>query len=104
MAAAHVFPWEWDVATDRLGWAVSPEALLGLPRDYINSQLGAWTTAQRRAQAPDCMAQIARLLTSEDVSAVSAWLSAQPLPGNGHPAASLPAQAPLRCGTLEGER
>ena len=78
--------------------------LLGLPRDYINSQLGAWTTAQRRAQAPDCMAQIARLLTSEDVSAVSAWLSAQPVPGNGHPAASLPAQAPLRCGTLEGER
>ena len=78
--------------------------LLGLPRDYINSQLGAWTTGQRRAQAPDCMAKIARLLTPGDVSAVSAWLSAQSVPGNGHPAASLPALAPLRCGTLEGER
>ncbi len=33
VAAAHVFPWEWDVATDRLVWAVSPEALLGLPRE-----------------------------------------------------------------------
>ena len=33
VAAARVFPWEWDVATDRLIWGVSPEALLGLPRD-----------------------------------------------------------------------
>jgi PAS domain S-box-containing protein len=32
VAAARVFPWEWDVATDRLVWGVSPEALLGLPR------------------------------------------------------------------------
>jgi PAS domain S-box-containing protein len=37
VAAAHVFPWEWDVATDRLVWAVSPEALLGLPREAGSS-------------------------------------------------------------------
>ena len=36
--------------------------LLGLPRDYLNAQLGAWRTGQRRAHAPDCMAQIARQL------------------------------------------
>jgi PAS domain S-box-containing protein len=33
VAAARVFPWEWDVATDRLVWAVSPADLLGLPRE-----------------------------------------------------------------------
>ena len=36
--------------------------LLGLPRDYLNSQLGAWQSGQRRAHAPDCMARIARQL------------------------------------------
>jgi cytochrome c553 len=72
--------------------------LLGLPRDYLNSQLGAWKTGQRRAQAPDCMAAIARQLTPEEVSAVSAWLAAQPVGGGGKPASTLPAPMPLRCG------
>ena len=72
--------------------------LLGLPRDYLNSQLGAWKTGQRRAHAPDCMADVARQLKPEDVSAVSAWLSAQPVPGGGKPAATLPVAMPARCG------
>lgn len=72
--------------------------LLGLPRDYLNSQLGAWKTGQRHAQAPDCMAQVAQKLTPDDVSAVSAWLSAQPVPGGGKPATDLPAPLPIRCG------
>jgi cytochrome c553 len=58
--------------------------LLGLPRDYINAQLGAWKSGQRHAAEPDCMAQVARALTVDEVSAVSAWLSAQPLPANTH--------------------
>lgn len=79
---------------------VSPSipGLLGLPRDYLNSQLGAWKTGQRKAQAPDCMAEVARQLTPDDVSAVSAWLAAQPVPGNGKPATRLPAPMPVRCG------
>lgn len=72
--------------------------LLGLPRDYLNSQLGAWATGQRHAQAPDCMAEVAKALTAADVSAVSAWLSAQPVPANGHPAARLQQPASLKCG------
>lgn len=76
--------------------------LLGLPRDYLNSQLGAWKTGQRRAHAPDCMAGIARQLTPEDVSAVSAWLAAQPVPGGGKPAASLTQPMPARCGGVDG--
>ena len=47
--------------------------LLGLPRDYINAQLGAWRTGERRAHAPDCMAQVARTLTPEDLNAVASW-------------------------------
>ena len=72
--------------------------LLGLPRDYLNSQLGAWKTGQRRAHLPDCMADIARQLTPDDVSAVSAWLAAQPVAAGGKPARTLPAAMPARCG------
>ena len=72
--------------------------LLGLPRDYLNSQLGAWKTGQRRAHLPDCMADIARQLTPDDVSAVSAWLAAQPVVAGGKPAHTLPAAMPARCG------
>jgi len=56
--------------------------LLGLPRDYLNAQLGAWRNGQRRAIAPDCMAQVAQRLSPEDIRAVSAWLAAQPVPAH----------------------
>lgn len=77
--------------------------LLGLPRDYLNSQLGAWATGQRRAQSPDCMARVARQLTPGDVSAVSAWLAAQPVPAGGKPAARLTAALPLPCGGVPAD-
>ncbi len=68
--------------------------LLGLPLDYLNAQLGAWQTGQRRAQAPDCMAQVLQRLPHEDIIALSNWLSSQPLPADTRPAPA-PAQ-PLR--------
>jgi len=68
--------------------------LLGLPRDYLNAQLGAWQTRQRRAQAPDCMAHIAGQLTPQDVAAVAHWLASQALPANTKPASSLPPVPP----------
>ncbi len=70
--------------------------LLGLPRDYLNAQLGAWRTGQRRAVAPDCMAEIARRLSPEDLSAVTAFLSSEPLPANAHPVAAEVPAAPVR--------
>ncbi len=76
--------------------------LLGLPRDYLIAQLGAWQTQQRRALAPDCMAQIVQRLTPADISAVSAWLAAQPVPAQQHAAASAPVAAPMPCGSLAG--
>jgi len=67
--------------------------LLGLPRDYLNAQLGAWRTGQRRAHSPDCMGDIARRLSAEDLSAVTAWLAAEPVPQHAKPAAAAAADA-----------
>lgn len=75
--------------------------LLGLSRDYLNSQLGAWRSGQRRAQAPDCMAQIAKTLTEAEINAATQFLAGQPMPTDPHPAAALPAPAPMRCGGLQ---
>ena len=53
------------------GVAPAIPGLLGLPRDYINAQFGAWKNGVRRAHAPDCMALIAERLSDADVGAVS---------------------------------
>ncbi len=62
------------------GRAPSIAGLLGLPRDYVNAQLGAWRNGKRIADAPDCMARVATLLRPDEIAAVSAWLAAQPVP------------------------
>jgi cytochrome c553 len=68
--------------------------LLGLPRDYLNAQLGGWQTGQRRAHSPDCMAEVARKLSPQDANAVALWLAAQPVPDPSHAAAARPARTP----------
>jgi cytochrome c553 len=73
--------------------------LLGVSRDYLNGQLGAWRSGQRRAHAPDCMARIARALRPEDITAVAAWLAAQPLPSDPHPAQAAAQPLPMECGS-----
>lgn len=73
--------------------------LLGLSRDYLNAQLGAWRTGQRQAHAPDCMARIARLLQPDDLVAVTSWLASQPWPERGAPAAALPRPPDIACGS-----
>ena len=72
--------------------------LLGLPRDYLLGQLGAWQNGKRRANAPDCMAQVAQRLSVADVSALATWLSAQPLPANTQAVAPGSTPRPLDCG------
>jgi cytochrome c553 len=74
--------------------------LLGLPRDYLVGQLGAWQNGRRHTPAPDCMAQIAQKLTAEDVGAIASWLSSQTLPANAHAALPLPDKRPMDCGSL----
>jgi len=75
--------------------------LLGLSRDYLNGQLGAWRSGQRQAQAPDCMATIAKALTGAEINALTHYLAGRPLPADPHAAAALPGPAPMRCGGLQ---
>lgn len=78
--------------------------LLGLPVDYLNGQLGAWRNGSRHAAAPDCMAEITRRLTENDIAALSRWLSSQPVDGAARPLPSveaLPDELPMRCGSVE---
>ncbi|GGY86650.1 c-type cytochrome [Pseudoduganella plicata] len=80
------------------GVAPAIPGLVGLPRDYINAQFGAWRNKVRKAQAPDCMAQVASRLSADDIAAVSAWLSSQRVDDDARPATTLPAALPLACG------
>ena len=90
-----------------LGVAPAVPALIGLPRDYLNAQLGAWRTGNRQALAPDCMAQIAKALAPQDIGALSQWLAAQPVPAGAKAAAGPSAGARsastarpvIRCGS-----
>ena len=71
--------------------------LAGLPRDYLNAQFGAWRNATRSTGAPDCMAQIAKRLEPDDISAVTAWIASQPLPPDDAPEL-MPLQGlPMQC-------
>ena len=91
--------------TALMGVAPALPALIGMPRDYLNAQLGAWRTGNRQALAPDCMAQIAQRLAPTDLSALSQWLAAQTVPAGAKPAAALPSISPplpLPCGDLPG--
>jgi len=81
------------------GVAPAFPGLLGLPRDYLVAQLGAWQDHKRRAVAPDCMAQVAAQLSVDDVSAIATWLSAQPLPPNTTAIAATATGLPLECGS-----
>ncbi|MES2100089.1 MAG: cytochrome c4 [Pseudomonadota bacterium] len=83
-----------------MGVAPAIPAIIGMPRDYLNAQLGAWRTGSRHANAPDCMAQVARALAPADISALSQWLAAQPVSANAKPAAALPEALPLPCGGM----
>jgi cytochrome c553 len=81
-----------------MGVAPSIPALIGMPRDYLNGQLGAWRAGNRHAMAPDCMAQVAQRLAPSDITALSQWLAAQTVPTGAKPATSLPEPLPMDCG------
>jgi cytochrome c553 len=86
--------------TALLGVQPGVPGLLGLPRDYLVAQLGAWRNGQRRTAAPDCMAEVARRLTPAEVAAVADWLGSQPVATPSKPAATPPARWPMDCAGL----
>ena len=86
------------------GVAPAIPGLLGLPRDYLISQFGAWQISARQATAPDCMAEITKRLSPDDVSAVISYLATQPVPANAAPAVSAAGKLPLDCGSATLQR
>lgn len=83
---------------DLMGVLPAVPGLLGLSRDYLNSQLGAWQVGRRSAKAPDCMAIIASKLQPQDVADISSWLSTQHIPEGGKPSIGHEQSWPLACG------
>jgi cytochrome c553 len=81
------------------GLAPAIPGLLGLPHDYIGAQIGSWQSGLRHAAAPDCMGDIARRLTPQDIASVAAWLSSRAVtePYVAEPAGSL--KLPVECGS-----
>ncbi len=75
--------------------------LVGLPYDYISSQLGSWRTGTRSALAPDCMAEVAHRLTAADITAVAAWLASHQVPPDAHAQPEGSVDPPLQCGVLQ---
>lgn len=86
--------------TELTGVEPSTPGLVGLPYDYISSQLGSWRTHTRATVEPDCMAEIAGRLHESDITAVAAWLASRDLPAEtrAQPAGSV--KPPLSCGVL----
>lgn len=62
------------------GMLPATPGLLGLSKDYLTAQLGAWRNGLRKAREPDCMRHISMRLDDADIHAVSAYLASQALP------------------------
>lgn len=73
--------------------------MLGLPRDYLNAQLGKWRNGQRQAADPDCMHALVKALSPEELNTATAYLAAQPVPANSKAAPANSLKFPLKCGT-----
>jgi cytochrome c553 len=82
------------------GTAPAIPGLIGLPRDYLLGQIGAWKIGTRHAAQPDCMAHIVQKMSPSDISAVTAWLSEQRVPADASPAPALTVKLPMECGKL----
>jgi cytochrome c553 len=76
--------------------------LVGLSSHYIASQMGAWRIGQRQAFEPDCMREIASLLTPDDITAISAWLASLPVPANAGAQDAGSLDLPMECGSAPG--
>jgi|SRR5262245_7348925 len=72
--------------------------LLGLDAHYIGAQMGAWRNRLRRAQEPDCMANVASLLVPGDIEAIAAYLASLPIPTVMEPLPAGSLKLPTECG------
>jgi cytochrome c553 len=83
-----------------LGTLPAVPGLLGLSPDYVIGQIGAWRNGTRHAHEPDCMANIAKQLRSEDIAAVAWWLAGQQVPADAMPAPDFEKRPSVECGSF----
>lgn len=75
--------------------------LLGLPHAYLAAQFGGWRNGGiMRGQTPDCMSEIAKKLTQEEVNALALWLPGRPVSGEAAAADTLAGELAQRCRTI----
>jgi cytochrome c553 len=86
--------------TRLLGVAPDVPGLLGVSKDYLVAQLGAWRNGTRAAQAPDCMAEMVRRMGPDDVNAVTAWLAMQAVPEGAEADSAFVHPPELKCGSI----
>ena len=78
--------------------------LLGLPHAYLAAQFGGWRNGGvMRGQTPDCMSEIAKKLTQEEVYALAALLPSQPVAGETAKADTLDPELVQECQDLFSE-
>jgi cytochrome c553 len=78
--------------------------LLGLPHAYLAAQFGGWRNGGvMRGQTPDCMSEIAKKLTQEEVYALAALLPSQPVAGETAEADTLDQELVQECQDLFSE-
>jgi cytochrome c553 len=87
-----------------LGVEPTLPGLLGVSADYLQAQLGAWRNGVRAAQAPDCMATIAKRLSPEDIGALGAWAASQRPPPDASADTSFEKPPPIECGSIPAGR
>jgi cytochrome c553 len=82
------------------GMEPSIPGLVGLDAQYIGAQMGAWRNGVRRAQEPDCMANIASLLVPGDIESIAAYLASLASSKQGSPLPAGSLKLPMECGGL----
>lgn len=75
--------------------------LAGMPKDYLNAQIGSWRSGKRKAQEPDCMAHIVQKLGNTEWNAIASWLASQTVADNAQPEAPSETPLPMECGSLK---
>lgn len=84
-----------------MGMQPAIPGLLGLPHAYLAAQFGGWRNGGiMRGQIPDCMSEIAKKLTQEEVNALALWLPGLPVSGQPAGADALAPELVQRCQTI----
>ncbi|MFZ1851394.1 MAG: cytochrome c4 [Nitrosomonas sp.] len=72
--------------------------LLGLSRAYITAQLNGWRGGSlMRSRTSECMYEVAKGLSDEEVNAIAKWLARQTVAGKHSPFSTLAPELAQRC-------